>query len=106
MNVIQLDCGHFIAKDQLASRGYCFVCGPATTGCNDKHAYVKAGDFLRCKNCGDRKTVNPAPAPAPAAKPLTRAECLDRLKAAGYTGPVSYTMTKLRELVAQHTTER
>jgi len=35
-------------------------------------------------------------------KPMTRNECITALRAAGYAGPVSYTVTKLRVLVAQH----
>ena len=44
-----------------------------------------------------------AEAEAPvAAKPMTRKECVAALKAAGYEGPTSYLMPKLRDLVAQH----
>ena len=126
MNVTQLDCGHFIAEDQLASRDHCFVCGKptedthateakkATAEC--QHSYFPNGRRLemRCTSCGARQPKGEhAPANlleavmaagashAAATTNLTRAQCLDRLKTAGYAGPVSYTVTKLREIVAR-----
>ena len=125
-STVQLDCGHYIANEQLANRPYCFVCGKPTedtpapetkkpaTEC--QHSYFPSGRRLemRCTSCGARQPKGEhAPADlleavmaageahaAPTAN-LTRAQCLARLDAAGYTGPVSYTVTKLREIVAQ-----
>ena len=126
MNVIQLDCGHFIAEDQLASRGHCFVCGkpaedtPATEAKKStdecQHSYFPSGRRLemRCTSCGARQPkCEHAPADLLEAvmaagearisetANLTRVQCLARLDAAGYTGPVSYTVAKLREIVAR-----
>ena len=69
---------------------------------------------MRCTSCGARQP-NGEHAPADLLEAimaagearnsetanLTRAQCLARLDAAGYTGPVSYTVAKLREIVAQ-----
>lgn len=53
---------------------------------------------------------SPAPAPVEEAKqdespaepkPMTRKQCLEALAAAGYTGPTSYLMPRLREIVEE-----
>lgn len=54
-----------------------------------------------------RQTLDDSPAPAPAKespaepKPMTRKQCLEALAAVGYTGPTSYLMPRLREIVAE-----
>ena len=131
MNVVQLACGHFIAEDQLVNRPYCFVCGkpaedaPATEAKKStdecQHSYFPSGRRLemRCTSCGARQPKGEhAPADlleavmaagashATATDNLTRAQCLARLDAVGYTGPVSYTVTKLREIVAREESSR
>lgn len=125
-DLTQLDCGHYIANEQLVNRPYCFVCGKptedtpaaepkkATAEC--QHSYFPSGKRLemRCTSCGARQPKGEhAPADLLEAvmaagearnsetDNLTRAQCLARLDAAGYTGPVSYTVTKLREIVTR-----
>ena len=126
MEPIQLDCGHYIANEQLVNRPYCFVCGKptedepateakkATSEC--QHSYFPSGRRLemRCTSCGARQpkgehtpadlleaVMAAGEAHNSETANLTRAQCLARLDAAGYTGPVSYTVTKLREIVAR-----
>lgn len=47
-------------------------------------------------------TGDPAPEPEPEPKPMGRKQLVAELRAQGYTGPVSYLVPRLREIMVEH----
>ena len=126
----QFVCGHYISKHQLEAHPYCFACGESVTELKDfESPFVKLSDIVEkvskeffegapiddaaalpdnTVRLSDIITkvsadfVNPEPADDHGLSKLTRKQCLAYLSDAGYTGPTSYTMTRLRAIVADH----
>lgn len=121
----RLRCNHYMSSEQVHSQlekygqVHCIACGqdftadvflfvpfptsapvvePDTLPCG--HPLSDAKDDGECATCSRVEAAEEAAEDIEQPEHMTRKECVAVLKAVGYTGPVSYPMPKLRNIVA------